>query len=570
MPSKADSWRDRPFTGQSGSTSAAFAFTFTADPPKPPQQTPPSNGAILQIESVSPSKSKSDSTATQPSNQASTTNIPRKDEDGEDVPTAAGPVADEIEQLENEVIHYMNLSFEEKEKSEVLSGRLASVTQEKDNLERQINELDQGLSRADGQGRDEGASTESGDTVSRLNAKITKLKATAQKLESKLNILAVTSEQYAKTIADLEEQLRTAREQLAQKTEEDKSLRRDLEQVEFALRIEKKINEGIRGNMKSIENECNELRTSNNRTSDELAEAEQTIDTLSDLVKRKDAELEGLQKVGAVHAETMRQKLDRKEKEIDGLKATQKGLEARCAKSESALQEQPMFKLGNPGIGPAEAAHSQREMEKDIMIKKLTEDLRHSQKRRMRAVAIGIDLSGSAAGSLTEGIKKIYAHLLGELQRSSCQTFVMTVVHGPQDTVAVKSNFGDTWTTHQKVLDGQKADGMEQHVECLRKIKEVAVAADNVVDMQVVLLGDSNTNPASHVGAKEVCRDFSCNNPTVHIHSVEVKTGSAEETEKQWYGLESWHPWRYASATGGNIVVWWQNNPLPDLSSLVY
>ncbi|KAG6360896.1 hypothetical protein INS49_011964 [Diaporthe citri] len=600
MPPKADAWRDRPSAGQSGSTSAVFAFT--TETPQPPQQTGPTHGATLQIESDP------NSAVPQPGNQSPTTSVPTKDEDVKDAPTAAVVVADQIDQLENEVVHFMNLSLEEKEKSDVLSVRLASVTQEKEDIERQVDELDHELSQIEWQsqeGQDDGASaTDTKDTISRVHAKITNLRTTAQRLESDLNTLAITGEQHTKTIAELEEQLRIAREQLTQKTQEEERLRKELEQATKTVRPEKQINEELRGKIQTLEHECNTLRISNAWTNKKLTEAEQTTDTLSDLVKRKASELEGVRKAGASQGGTMRQELDLKQKMIESLTATQSALEARCKEAESALRERPRVKhipvqyqpsgaveaartqrekiketrVKQPShkhqniepSGTVEAAVSQREKEKDAWINKLTQELRGNQQRRVRAVAIGIDLSGSAAGSLTEGIKRLYRHLLGELRRSPCQTYVMTVVHGPGDTVAVNSNFGDTWSTHERVLVAQKADGMEQHVACLRKIKEVAVNTGLVLDLQVVLLGDSNTSPASHVGSEEVCHDFSCSNPTVHIHSVAVKTGSAEETEKYWNNMEAWQPWNYASSTGGNMMVWWQNSPLPDLSSLVY
>lgn len=557
MPSKNDAWRDRPSAGQSGSTSAAFVFS--TESPQHAQPTPSRNGSAIY------SKPGTHSAAPQAVHRSSTTNIPTSNGNDGVSPTSAGAVADQVDQLEYEVVHFMNLSLEEKEKAEMLSGRLESVRQEKEDLERQVDELDQELSRNDFQGQDNGASPfDEEDRISRLHFKITTLRTTAQTLESDLNTLSITSEQHTKTIAELEEELRIAREQLSQKTQEEERLRKESEQARVALGSEKKTNEEMRARMMSTQQECNQLRTTNALTSKKLAEAEQTADTLSGLVKRKVAEMEGMQKAGATQAETTRQELERKQKEIEKLQASKIALEASCAMSESALRN---VYRPNPIVA---AARSQREKDKDATIQKLTAELKRNRERRVRAVAIGIDLSGSAAGSLTEGIKKIYTHFLAELQRSPYQTYVMTVVHGPGNTVAVKSKFSDTWATHEKVLEGQQADGMEQHVECLKKIKEVAVETGLVLDFQVVLLGDSNTNRASHVGSEELCHDFKCSYPTVHIHSLGVKTGSAEEKQIYWNNLERWHPWNYASATGGNMFMWWQNSPLPDLNNLVY
>lgn len=574
MPATIGPWQGRPSASQSGSTSAAFAFATEAPPPA--QQTPPTNGASLQTELST------ESAAPQPINQP-TTNILIDRENGEATPTAAGAVADEIDQLENEVVHFMNLSFEEREKSEALAGRLASVTKEKEDLERQIDELDQQLGRIDSQGQDDGPSaTSAGETISRVNAKVNKLRATAQSLENGFNILNSLSNQDTEVVAELKEQLRTTREQLAQKTQEGELLRQELDQTTRVASSEKATNEGLLSEMKALKQQYNVLSSSYALTGKKLAEAQQTVDTLGALVKQKDAELEDTRKVTIDNVQAMRQEINRKQKEIDNLYATQHAFKAG---SETA---QPVLKIRtqrNQATHRASDSIRRRQLEeseavgsacaqpnnnKDAVIKKLTEDLRNNQMRRVRAVAIAIDLSGSAAGSLTGGIKKLYAHLLGTLQRSPCQTYVMTVVHGPGDKVSVKSRFSDSWATHEKVLEGQEADGMEQHVECLRVIKEVAVSTGLVLDLQVVLLGDSNTNVTSHVGSEEVCADFSASNPTVHIHSVAVKTGSAEETETYWNNLEAWHPWNYASGTGGNMIVWWQNSPLPDLSRLVY
>lgn len=599
MPPKADAWRDRPSAGQSGSLSAAFALT--TEPPQPAQQTAARDGATLQTES------NTNSAAPQPGAQSSMASIPTKNEGDEGAPTPAVAVAAQIDQLEDEVVHFMNLSLEEKEKSEVLSVRLASVTQEKEDIERQVDELDHELSQIECQGQegqDDGApATDTRDTISRVHAKITNLRATAQRLEGDLNTLTITNEQHTKTIADLGEQLRIAREQLTQKTQEEERLRKELEQTTKTVQSEKQVNAKLLGNIKTLEQECNNLRISNAWTNKKLTEAEQTTDTLSDLVKRKASELEGVREAGASQAEILRQSLDQKREMIESLNATQSALEARCKDAESALRERPRVKhVSYQPSAAVEAAWSQREKEKEptvkqpshehqkirpngrveagrsirekvedaMIIEKLTEDLRRNQQRRVRAVAIAVDLSGSAAGSLTEGIKKIYAHFLAELKRCPCQTYVMTVIHGPGDTVVVKSGFSDDWDTHEKVLEGQEADGMEQHVECLRKIKEVAVKTGLVLDFQVVLLGDSNTNQASHVGSKEVCHDFACSNPTIHIHSVTVKTGSAEEMQTYGNNLEAWQPWNYAGDTGGNTMVWWLSSPLPDLSNLVY
>ncbi|KAJ0117328.1 hypothetical protein J7T55_003741 [Diaporthe amygdali] len=562
MKPQADPRRNRPSAEQNGSTSAAFAFaTEPTELCQHPQPVPPTNGANLDTKLIA------NSVTPAPTSPHSTTNIPSSGhEDDEVTPAAAGAAADEIDQLENEVIHFMNLSLEEKEKSEMLSGRLASVTQEKEHLERQVDELDQDL------GSDEWQDSEilpadTGDAISRLNAKITKLRASAQQHESDLSTLTKDNDQHTKTITQLVYQLSFARDELAQKTQEEERLRKELEHTTKTLKSEEQTNEELLGDIKAIEQECDELRTSNASSGKKLADAEQTADTLSDLVKRKIAELQNVQKAGAAQAEKMRLEIDLKQKEIERLKTEKTTIRARCEGFEPAPKR---MKVGWRLVEPDEVVETvSPDEDKDDKIKKLTEELQRHQKRRVRAIAIAIDLSGSAAGSLTEGIKRFYAHLLNELKSSPCQTYIMTVVHGPGNTATVKSQFSDSWATHESVLADQQAIGRQQHVACLRKIKEVAVTTGLVLDLQVVLIGDGDTDGDSPDGSRAVCTDFASSNPTVHIHSAVVRTGSAEESDKYWSNLEQWHTWNYASGTGGNMMVWWQNNPLPDLRDLV-
>lgn len=496
-------------------------------------------------------------------------------------PTTAGTVADELDQLEDEVIHFMNISMEEKEKSEVLSGRLESVTQEKKDLERQINELDHDLSQNGWPGEEGDASAaDAGDTMSRVNAKITKLRVSAQKLENDFNSLAVTSDERTKTIVELEQQLRNVREQLTQKTQEEESLRKELQWTKHTVRSEKRNNEKLLSSMKTLEQQCHELGALNAQTSQSLAESEQTEGTLDGLAKRKIAELQSVQEAGAAQAETMHQELDRKQKEIESLLATQKDLMARCEKAQavSLQQSQKISRLQSQLVSrPQPEPVSPHQPESDPQqqlglgtIANLAVQLERNQRRRTRAVAIGIDLSGSAAGSLADGIKRVYAHLLETLQGSPCKTYVMTIIHGPGETATLKSSFGDSWAVHRKVLEGHKASGMEQHLECLRKIKEAAVDTGRVLDLQVVLIGDSHSNDASHLETEKICRNFSARNPRVHIHSVTVKLGGTEEMDKYWKGREVWTPRHYVRRTGGNSVLWFQNNPLPDLSDFVH
>ncbi|KAI3395836.1 hypothetical protein diail_849 [Diaporthe ilicicola] len=584
MPSKADPSRNRPTAGQGGSTSAAFAFaTEPTEVSQHDRPVSPSNVSNLDPGLVDCSLMAAPTTIP---NSSTATSIPTSEiKDGEVTSIAVENATAEIDKLENEVIHFMSLSLEEREKSEVLSGRLATVTQRKDDLERQVDEIDQNLGRIGFQSKQDGCpEIDSGDAISRVNAKITNLRVSAEKRENDLSSLALDNSLYSKTIAQLEQQLSTATKQVSQRTEDKVFLAEELEQTKEALRSEEKINHELLGDIKTLEQECDELRISSAWNGKQLAETEQTVGNLKDLVNQKISELEAVTEAGKLEAKALRHEIDCKQKHIENLTAARKTGTLKREMSEPSpkgemrkrLALQFSSKGGSGGstpsqqVGMAAQSESEKRHQRHEYINSLEEELQSHQKRRIRAIAIGIDFSASAEGDLADGIKRLYAHLLNELKKSPCQTYVMTVVHGPDLAASVRSQFGDTWETHEKVLEGQRPNGYQQHVACLRKIKQVAVSTGLVLDLQVILLGDGDTDGDSTDGSQAVLADYSSSNPTVHIHSVVVKTGTAEEWEVYWSNQEDWRTWNYASGTGGNMMVWWTNNPLPDLRSLVF
>lgn len=618
MPQKTDPWRDSPLAG--GSTAAAFAFaTESPEHARPP---PPSNGPSV--------KSVPNDTSPVPdtSYQSPTAAKPTSNNGAGGPPVAAGMVQNELDQLESEVIHYMNISLEEKEKAEALTGRLESVTQEKEDLERQVDDLDEQLSRdvlLDQEDNVSSSAPEAGDTISRVSEKIAKLRTSAQKLEKDFKALNMISDQRAEMIAELQEKLRSKKQQLAQKTQEEDCLRKELASTKEILKSEKKNHVKLLGIHKALELRCNGLRAWGEQNNKKLAESEQARETLSgllnqkatelksvrmeaaaqaqnlhqllerkkqeaeslnatqtDLLKQKVTEIGNLQQAGAIQAQNLQQLLERKQQEVDNLQATQSHLMARCKQAEAAslqysqtipqLQAQLASRAEPRPVSPCQCQPAPQQQELLKRIEDLTKALGRNQQRRMRVVGIGVDLSGSAAGSLEDGIKRVYAHLIDTLKSSPCQTYVMTVVHGPGSAASVTSTFGDDWATHKRILEGRRADGVGRDVECLRKIKETAIEAGAVLDLQVVLIGDNDTNYAAHVGMQEVCADFSTSNPPVHIHSVVVSTGTTTISEKFGYGsgAEAWASWDYVRATGGNRILWCQNNDLPNLSDLVH
>jgi hypothetical protein len=505
---------------------------------------------------------------------------PTRNECAQGPPIMAAIVRDKIDQLENEVIHFMNMSMQEMEKSEALSRRLELVTKEKEHLEHQIDELDKDLSQHGWPGKDDvSTAIEAGDTIPRLKARITNLRLSALTLDFDFQDLTNDSGQDAKNIEDLQAQLQKRRAHLAQKTQEEDRLRKELQSMRETLSFEKRKNVNLLSRIKTTEHAYNSLNAWKKTIEEKLAESEKIRETLSGLLTQKATEVDNTQKAGAAQAEAMRRELDDRQKEIERLLAThQEGLVAKRNQSKSASQQQPVLRLrsapanifGDLRIPESDAARREIERQNNL-IQGLTNQLWQSQQRRLRAVAIGIDFSGSAAGSLEVGIKRLYLRLLHKLQTSLCKTRVMTVIHGPGDTATTASNFGDSWEAHKKVLEGRKADGMEQHFECLRMIKASAVSHGLAFDLQVVLLGDSQFDQSSHAGAAEVCADFKSRSPPAPIHSVTVKTGSTRGArDKSLCDLKVWTPWKYASNTGGNKIVWSQNDPIPDLSDLVY
>ncbi|KAG8162468.1 hypothetical protein KVR01_008233 [Diaporthe batatas] len=618
MPQKTDHWRDRPLAGQSGSTAAAFAFAIES--PEDAQPPPPSNEPSVNSGPNEPF------TMPDASDQSPTIAKPASNNGIESPLVTTGTVQDELDQLESEVIHYMNISLEEKEKSDALTGRLESVTQEKKDLERQVDDLDEQLSRDVLLDQEDGASaTEAGSTISRVSDKIAKLRSSAQALQKDFNDLNMISDRRADQIAELQEQLHNKKQQLVQKTQEEDRLRRELASAEETLKSEKKNYNKLLGSQKALELRSNGLRAWGDNINQKLAESEQTRETLSGLLNQKATELQNVRKGAAAHAQNLQQFLDHKQEEIKNLrayqkdlleqhtterentqqagvvqiqklqklllskqeevkslKATQRDLVVRCEQAEavalqysqtiSQLQAQLASQPEPQPVSPYQCEPAAQQQDLLRRIEDLTTALVRNQKRRMRVVGIGIDLSGSAAGSLEGGIKRVYAHLIDTLQSSPCQTYVMTVVHGPGSAATVTTTFADDWATHKRALEGRRADGVGRDVECLRKIKEAAVEAGAVLDLQVVLIGDNDTNYAAHEGMQEVCADFARSNPPVHIHSVVVSTGTATMSEN--FGLklspEAWTPWDYVTATGGNRVLWFQNNELPDLSDLVH
>lgn len=619
MPQKTDSWRDRPLAGQNGSTATAFAFA--TESPQHTQPPTPSNGSPV---SAGPNETLP---VPDTSHQSPATVKPTTDKAVGGPLVTAGTVQNELDQLESEVIHYMNVSLEEKEKADDLTGRLESVTQEKEDLERQVDDLDEQLSQDVLLDQEDGASAnETGNTISRVSEKIAKLRTSTQKLDRDFKALNMVSDQRADTIAELQEQLRNKKQQLVQKTQEEDRLRKELASTKETLKSEKKNYVKLLAIQKGLELRSNGFRAWGEGINQKLAESEQTRESLNgllnqktielknvrmesvaqarnlqqllyrnkeeiktlrataathrDQLEQKTTELANLQQAGAVQSQNLHQLIERKQQKVDSLKSTQSGLMARCKQAEAVslqysqtipqLQAQLASRPEHQAVSPCQCEPAAQQQELLKRIEDLTKVLGRTQQRRMRAVGIGIDLSGSAAGSLEDGIKRVYAHLIDTLESSPCQTYVMTVIHGPGSAATVTSTFGDDWAAHKRVLEGRKADGVGRDVECLRKIKEAAIEAGAVLDLQVVLIGDNDTNHAAHFGMQEVCADFSTSNPPVHIHSVVVSTGTTTMPEKFGYSPEAWAPWDYVSATGGSRVLWFQNNDLPDLSDLVH
>lgn len=191
-------------------------------------------------------------------------------------------------------------------------------------------------------------------------------------------------------------------------------------------------------------------------------------------------------------------------------------------------------------------------------------------KRRVRAVVVCVDRSGSVAGDLEEGVKRFYKHL-SHLNNSSCQTYVMTIEHGIgagwfSGQVNVMTRFNDPWTVHEAALDSTRIQGTESHWNCLTRVKEEISKDEMMVrDIQVVLLGDREAQgDMASPEALALCQDFVHMVPAVPIHSVVVATHNDVKCGTGW-----WHTWDYSARTNGRDMHWNVEDPLPELGNFL-
>lgn len=313
----------------------------------------------------------------------------------------------------------------------------------------------------------------------------------------------------------------------------------------------------LQGELDRIKVSAQEHETKSAGLQETIASLNAAIDELRTTHQRHDADVDNLQETVEQHTNTIGQ--------LESQLAAAKTELAQKKQAENELRQKVNKMKKELGTQRSSNAKTQQ-------------SLRRLDRRRVRAVAICVDLSGSVSSSgLIEGVKKFYAHLLRHLQQATCKTYVMTVVHGPGGKARVKSTFGSPWSAHVNALMCEQPDGSEAYIGCLRKIREVTLRNEIfLADLQVVLIGDGNALGDTSADTKSICEEFSSNSPPVSIHSVVVQEGTGAGKPRLLPGVGwlvngmPWYTWDYSSRTKGNDIYWGQNSPLPGLDGLLF
>lgn len=491
----------------------------------------------------------------------------------------------EIEKLESEVIHFMKLSMEERQKSQTLSKNLVASMQEREDLAQQLQQLQEELDETKiGAQENETMSARLQETVAILNDSIDELRNMGHKHDADI-------EEYTKrctnTIGDLEAQLDAVKTQLAQKTQSEADLRQKLDGVEKDLKSQRSSNATLGQSLRQVQKQRDKMLDSNTSTTTKLTETVQTANTLSDVVKRKIAELEDVKKAAKEETESLQRDITAKKAELKGLTTSNEILMKENEELKSVLEESHRDALIARQTEGAKVVRLEEEnkaiqqeleilrREKMAVDDELARKVQQIGKRWVRTVAICVDLSGSVSSSdLTGGVKRFYAHLLNYLKQATCKTYVMTVVHGPD--ARVKSDFGSSWADHENALKYEQNSGSEAYVACLRKIKEATISTGLIfADLQIILIGDGDAYNDNRADVHSLCQEFTSSDPPVPIHSVVVQQvagacNTIRYTQDGWSFRQGlWHTWEYASSTKGNNIYWGQADPLPDLDGLL-
>ncbi|KUI72175.1 hypothetical protein VM1G_07554 [Cytospora mali] len=588
MASRRDSGRSQS-AGKGGSFSAAFAVATVPDGHRQATTQPTMDPAPGSLPSDSHPVSR------QPGSAASVACTLITDENAQDDKARTKTTATvmntpssgyTIEKLENEVLHFMKLSMTERKQALALTEEVAAATQQKIDVERQVQQLQGELNQAriGAQGA-ETTIAELQQTIETLKGSIDVLKSTGRTQDADLERLQANVEACNATIRELEERLHAAKADLARKMKEDTDLRQRLDEMEKDFESQRSSNATLQRTLRQTQGQRDKMRDSNTSTKKKLSETVQTANTLSDLVKRKISELEDVKK----SAEVMRQDMSATQdelmiaktlhnSEIEELKAAleKSQREAMIAKQAEGIKMNSL-EQGKKALQRELEAERERLAQKIEVVDELTKKVHQHERHRVRTVAICVDLSGSVTSSgLTAGIKSFYAHLLDHLNQATCKTYIMTVVHGPGYAARVKSNFESSWDAHENALNGEQADGSEAYDACLLKVKEATL--DNgafLADLQIVLLGDGNALADQAVDRQSLCQDFSSKTPPVSIHSVVVQRGMGTDKPEHkktggFWNYETWRTWDYADRMHGNNIYWGQDGPLPDLSGFLF
>lgn len=487
----------------------------------------------------------------------------------------------EIEKLESEVIHFMQLSMEEMQKSEALSKELALTKQQKEDFERQFQQLQVELDQAKVCAQqDETSSDRLQHTVATLNAKIQDLRIKGQQHDNDLEELRETVDQRTNTIKGLEARLGDAKTELAQK----------LDKMTKELKTQESSNETLHQALREAQEQRDTMHISNTCTKAMLIETDQTVNTLCDIIKKQSFELDDVKKSATEQTWKLQQDVDTKEEELKTLRTDKVILSSENAELKQDLEHskrQTLVASQTGGITIVRLEQENRTLQRELEAKRerlqqekvvgeLTQQVQQHDRRRVRTVAICVDLSGSVSSSgLTGGVKRFYAHLLKHIKKATCKTYVMTVVHGPGHKARVKSEFGSAWAAHENALMCEQTAGSETYVACLRKIKEATLSTGLFpADLQIILIGDGHAYGDQSTDTQSLCQDFSSSDPPVSIHSVVVQQGTATDKLKAAHGCVGygsvWHTWDYSTRTKGNSMYWGHEGSLPDLGGLLH
>ncbi|CAN8105254.1 unnamed protein product [Discula destructiva] len=447
---------------------------------------------------------------------------------------------EDLDELEVEVIHYMQICVEQKERAEGLSSELVAATQDRDRLQLELEQL---------RSKDK----------SRISEK------SAGEYEEAIK-------QLRDTIVQLESSLDTANSELAQSRQAAEEMQETHAQACLTLQAKIQDAEGeIEGHKSKVAN------------------IQHTSETLDQLVKAQAAELEQTRASNESLTEELsivRSSLSKSFAALEDVKAQHSS--ELATKLETMSNEKNRF-ADELIASKLLVGTLQTEISNHIETSEHIQKEQEVIKQRVRAVVVCVDLSGSVESSgLVDGIKKFYRHLIGYLKDSAGQTCAMVILHGGKakkrtkrgghGDVRILANVHDDWVIHEKALVLMRAAGHEEYCACLRTVqREMCDGNLMASDVQVVLLGDGEGFESTsrwvrfdqdHTEQTSLCQELSAMSPPVPIHSIVVQQDNAAGNEDSQIHT-GWYTWDYSARTNGKTMRWKLSDPLPDMDEFL-